>query len=176
MKTLSKLILALTALTLSQITVAQTGGKIGFVNLSVALQSTAEVKQELDTMSDLVEQRNQQGVAMSQELDVLRDNLAGQAASPDPDTVIRMREEVRRKEIEFQRFQQDAQQEINRRRDGILRTYGQKLQALIPEYSRQHGYVAIFLLDHGRIGYVKPEIDLTGALVTLYDQRHPPNQ
>ena len=173
MRTRSKLLIPAAMAAFFSTALAQSPTKIGFVNFTAALQATAEVKKELQSVRDFIEGKNQENDSLLQEITTLRDDLNAKLRTLNPDTVAQMQREIEDKETQLQRFQEDTQREINQRRDAVLRKYGQKLQELVTEFGKQNGYMAIFLLDQAQFGYVSPEIDLTANMIALYDQRYP---
>ena len=73
---------------------------------------------------------------------------------------------------ELTRFQEDIQVEITRRRDEILANENGKIQNIIGEYAREHGFSVIFLRSEVQI-YVDPSLDITQDIIGVYDERYP---
>ncbi len=149
--------------------------KIGFVHFRDALQGTREAKAEIDQVQLYVDQKNQESGQLFEELNRLRDELRTKGRTLNDNALSALQNQIQVKETALKRFQEDTQRDINQRRDGIFRKYGQKLQEVVTEYAQANGYDVIFLLDQFQYAYLDPALVLTDPVIAAYDQKYPGN-
>lgn len=151
----------------------QINSKIGFVHFRNAMQGTNEAKAEIDQVQQFVDQKNQESNQRFEKLNQLREELRTKGRTLNADALAQLQSEAQNTETELKRFQEDTQNEINRRRDAIFRKYGQKLQGVVNEYAQANGYDVVFLLDQFQYAYLDPTIDITEPVVAAYNQKYP---
>ncbi len=151
----------------------QITAKIGFMHFRQALQETNEVKAEIARVLQFVEEKNAESNRRLEELNGLREQLSAAGGTSDSQALEPLQTQVQKAETELKRFQEDTQEEIDRRRDSIFRTYGQKLHDLATEYAQTNGYTAVFLLDSSEYGYLDESVDLTKDIIAAYNQKYP---
>ncbi len=151
---------------------AQTSGKIGFLNFSLAMQATDEAKAEIDEIQKFMEAKQTESDTRFNEVARLKEDLNVKSRSLNPEALGDLQRQVEDSEIALRRFQQDTQNQINQRRDSVLQKFGPKMQAVINEFAQSNGFAVIFLLDSVQYGYFDPSLDLTDQISKIYNQRH----
>ncbi|HSR52999.1 MAG TPA: OmpH family outer membrane protein [Acidobacteriota bacterium] len=147
--------------------------KVGFLNFQQTLQATNEVKQAIAEVQKWVDEKNQESTQKIEAINSLQEEISAKARSLNSETLAEMRDRLEKMRTDLKRFQEDTQNEINRRREELFRTYGPKLQTVINEYAQANGFSAVFLTDQQNFGYINPQWDLTAAVAEAYNQKHP---
>ncbi|GAB4232926.1 MAG: hypothetical protein Kow00109_05480 [Acidobacteriota bacterium] len=152
----------------------QSGGgtKIAFINTTAVLQGTEEGKKDLAALDQFIAEKRQALEQQQQELNELKSQYDRQYRLLNPDTAAEMQRAITDKERKLARAQEDAQLEIEQRRDDVLTRMGEKIQAVIAEYAQQNGIGAVFLLTPG-LPYYSEELDITADIIRLYNEKHP---
>lgn len=148
------------------------GTRIAFINTTAVLQGTEEGKKELAALDQFIAEKRRALEQQQQELNELKSQYDRQYRLLNPDTAAEMQRAIADKERKLTRAQEDAQLEIEQRRDDVLTRMGEKIQAVIAEYARQNGIGAVFLLTPG-LPYYSEELDITADIIRLYNQKHP---
>jgi Skp family chaperone for outer membrane proteins len=147
--------------------------KIGFVSSYDVLYGTDEGKQALDKLNTVMQDKQKQFDTQKAELDKLKDEFAQKERNLNPSTAAEMRTQIGDKEKALTRFQEDAQTEINHRRDELLSSISEKIQAIISDYAQQNNFGAILMRDPQVVTYIAPAMDVTPDIIKVYNQKHP---
>jgi len=147
--------------------------KIGFVSSYDVLYGTDEGKQALDKLNGVMQDKQKQFDTQKAELDKLKDEFAQKERNLNPSTAAEMRTQIGDKEKALTRFQEDAQTEINHRRDELLSAISEKIQAIISDYAQQNNFGAILMRDPQVVTYIAPAMDVTPDIIKVYNQKHP---
>lgn len=150
------------------------GSKIGFVNLQAIAQMTAEGKSAAAKVQALAAKKQSEGQAKAK---LLQDNqtklqtsgnVIGEAARAQ------LEKEIERQTVEGQRFEQDAQAELNELQQELQREFQGKLLPVLDALSKEKGLHVLFsAADAGVILLIEPGIDLTLEAVKRMDAPKP---
>ncbi|HSR52998.1 MAG TPA: OmpH family outer membrane protein [Acidobacteriota bacterium] len=147
--------------------------KIAFVDTIRVITESAEGGQKIDAWEAFFEQKRQELDADAAELQKLQTQYQQQQLSLNPETQAEMQRNIQDKSTKLQRDREDAQREAQARRDKILQEVSAKLKTLLDEYGQANNYAAIFLLDPEAQVFVAQGVDITDAIIELYNQKHP---
>jgi len=152
-----------------------TGGKIGVINLRVAIGSTAEGKQaSAELQSQFASRQNELEVLTKQINDLNQRLSAGQTTLSDEEKQ-RLGQQGERLKAQGERKYNELQEDINAAQGEVVDRIGRKMMDVLERYSRENGLVAI-LESSGQntpLLYHSPTIDVTQDIVKLYDQAYP---
>lgn len=149
------------------------GMKIVFVNPQVVLYGTQEGKRELKKVQGFANQKQTELNARRKELEDLKQQFSTQRASLNVAAQNEMAQKIQDKETELKRFQEDTQNELDRRQRESLGKLSSKLTKIINDYAQQHKYAAILLRDAQLEAYVDPSLDISQEIIKIYDQKYP---
>ena len=152
---------------------AQSSAKIGFVLFSRVLETTEEAKVEIQQVQSFVSAKQSESDTMQTDLNNLKQTLANQQRSLNPETVAEMTTNIADKETELKRFNEDVQRDIDKRRNALFGRLSKKIQDIVNEYARENEFGAILYLDQLQ-GYFDPSLDLTQTIIDIYNQQNPP--
>ena len=146
--------------------------KLGFVSALDVLYGTQTGQQQIAEVQAFMEEKQKEYDGLRMELEQLRERYETQQLTLNAQTRAQMQRDIEVDGRELTRFQEDIQVEITRRRDEILANENGKIQNIIGEYAREHGFSVIFLRSEVQI-YVDPSLDITQDIIGVYDERYP---
>jgi len=108
-------------------------------------------------------------------LQVLRDRLKRGAATMSAAAKGELNQTIDARYTELKRLGEDIQSQVDEEQGTLLQTLGDKLVAVIDQFSLDHGLAIV--LDVSRqqspVLWAAPGIDITSEIVRLYDKVHP---
>ena len=164
MKKISVIVLALLFLALPAF--AQ---KIGYVDLQRALNvSTAGVAAK-QQMTEEVQKYEGEFKAKQDEVLQMKADLEKQAALLSESARAEREREYQRRVTDLQRFQQDIQEDLQRKDAEYTCQIINELFEIMQTVGSEAGYTMIIEKNEGAIVYADPEFDLTDELIKAYD-------
>lgn len=148
------------------------GVKIGFVDSQEILYQTNQGREGLERLERYMMQKRQEFEALNRELNELQQDYQLRRGTLNPEALVQMERSMEVKQVELRRFQEDIQDDLRDRQDGLLQDISQKVQQVIEEYARQAAYDVIFIRDETQ-AWVSPSLDVTEEVIRLFNQRHP---
>jgi outer membrane protein len=172
---MKKLALYLIPLVLANTVAAQT--KVGLIDISRAVLSTAEGKSDLEALDKKFEPRRTELLKQSTDLQVLQKQVADGGAKLSDDARAELMKSIEHKQLDLQHAAENAQTEYNRERAEIIGRVLKKMAPVIDKYGRDNGYTMIFDAQFWPAGPVLwasgPTADITGAVVAAYNTQAP---
>ncbi|HTU34871.1 MAG TPA: OmpH family outer membrane protein [Candidatus Acidoferrum sp.] len=149
--------------------------KIGVLNMSVAIQSTQEGKQDASELQAKFAPRQQELQNLQKQIQDIQTRLQTAANTLSDAEKYRLADEGQRLQREAQRKQQEAQADYQDANDDLINQLGRKLMTVLDKYSRQNGYAVIIDTSSQQtpVIYNAPAINITEDIVKLYDQTYP---
>ena len=145
------------------------GAKAGFVNLQAIAQLTAEGKAAAAKVNALAQKKQTEGAAKAK---ALQDNQAKLQTSGTvmSDTArAQLEKEIERQTVEGQRFEQDAQAELNELQQELQKEFQDKLMPILVDISKEKGLQVLFSAGDAGVIWIEPGIDLTMEAVKRMD-------
>lgn len=154
---------------------ADAPGKIGVINVQVAITSTAEGKEaSLELQSQFAPQQTELQNLQKQIVDVQTRARNGASTLSD-DEKARLQRENDTLSRTFQRKQQDLQDDSNDAQRDVVDRIGRKMLDIVDKYSRENGFAVIIdtSAQNTPIVYASNGVDITQDIVRLYDTAYP---
>ena len=143
-------------------TAQQTGDaaptKIAFVDVKRALVSIEEGKAKRKELQDWARPKEEELQRLGKEIADLQTELNRRLVA---------------KQREAEDKQRLAQRDLEERQAVILRGMGEKLQAVITQYSDANRFTAVFILEPDNVAYLAASADITDQVVKLYNEKYP---
>jgi len=150
-------------------------GPIGFLDAERAVLSVQEGKSQLKILDDWATPRRAHLEELKGQVAALNQQIATQQAAVSPEALAQLQSQL----VQAQRELEDGARVFNRelpaRRDAMLSELSAKLMTVAGEYAQANGLDAIFLLGARAVAYYSKSLDVTDAVIRLYDERHPVN-
>ena len=154
---------------------ASAPGKVGVINVQVAITSTAEGKQAAAELQSRFAPQQVELENMRKSMDDLQTRLrTGQTTLSDEEKA-RLAREGDQLNRSYQRKQQEAQDDFNDAQQDVVNRIGRKMVAILDKYSKENGYALI--LDESAqqtpVVFAANQIDVTQDVIRLFDEANP---
>src|SRR6516162_4919630 len=147
------------------------GAKIAYVNLQQIANLSVEGKSLTAKVQALMQKKQNEAQAKSKSLADNQNKLQTQSALMSETARAALEKEIERQNVEGQRFQQDAQQEINELSQQLQNEFQQKLFPILDLVAKEKGIdVLLSAADAGMV-WAAPGLDLTMDAVRKLDEK-----
>ena len=147
------------------------GAKVAYVNLQQIANLSAEGKSLTAKVQALMQKKQNEAQAKSKALADNQNKLQTQSALMSETARAALEKEIERQNVEGQRFQQDAQQEINELSQQLQNEFQQKLFPILDLVAKEKGIdVLLSAADAGMV-WAAPGLDLTMDAVKKLDEK-----
>ena len=149
--------------------------KIGFLDVERAVLTVKEGTSQLQVLEGWAKPRRDHIEQLKSQVAALNQQLATQQSVASAETLAQLERDL----VQAQRQLEDEVRAFNRelpaRRDKMLGELGTKIMQVAAEYAEANGFDAIFLLGAHAVAYYSKTLDVTDAIIRLYDERFPAN-
>ncbi len=161
---------------------AQTGaassvgaGKIGVLNVQLAIASTAEGKQAGAQLQTKFAPRQAELEQLNKEIDDIRNRLRTAWATLSDDERSRLALDGDQKNRQLQRKQQELQDDGQEAQREVFDRIGRKMVTVLDSYAKLNGYALIIdsSSQSSTVVYAAPQTDISQDIIRLYDQSNP---
>lgn len=150
---------------------ASSTGKIGVINIQLAIGNTAEGKKAYADLQNKYKPRQQELQRLQSEIQAIQDQLQKQSATLSDEEQRKLTRDVDYKQKLLKRSQEDANADFTADRDEAIGRIFQKMAKMVNEFAQQNGYALV--LDGGQIPVYYATNDLTEEMVKRYDAANP---
>lgn len=158
----------------AQTQVSQSVGpaKTAWVNPDQLIMNCDEGKRDLGELQRFVEQKNQEVEASSKEVTALMQKLDVQGSKLTDEARMDLEDQYATKSTKLQRFQQDTQSQIEKRRTRIANRIVQRAQPVIEKFARGNGLNCVLYLNQ-EVAWADPGTVITDEIVKAYNAAYP---
>jgi outer membrane protein len=147
------------------------GAKVAYVNLQQIANLSAEGKALTAKVQALMQKKQTEAQTKSKSLADNQNKLQQSGALMSETARAALEKEIERQNVEGQRFQQDAQQEINELSQQLQNEFQQKLFPILDLVAKEKGIdVLLSAADAGMV-WAAPGLDLTMDAVKKLDEK-----
>src|ERR1700690_3345030 len=154
---------------------ASAPGKVGVINVQVAITSTAEGKQAAAELQSKFAPRQAELENMRKQMDDLQTRLRTGQTTLSDDEKVRLAREGDQLNRSYQRKQQEAQDDFNDEQQDVVNRIGRKMVAILDKYSKENGYAVILdtSAQQTPVVFAAPQNDGTQEIIRLFDEANP---
>jgi Skp family chaperone for outer membrane proteins len=145
------------------------GAKAGFVNLQAIAQMTAEGKAAAAKVNALAQKKQTEGADKAKALQANQTKLQTSGNVMSDSARSQLEKEIERQTVEGQRFEQDAQAELNELQQELQQQFQAKLLPILIDLSKEKGLQVLFSAGDAGVIWIEPGIDLTLEAVKRMD-------
>jgi outer membrane protein len=145
------------------------GAKAGFVNLQAIAQLTAEGKAAAAKVNALAQKKQTEGATKAKALQDNQTKLQTSGNVMSEAARGQLEKEIERQTVEGQRFEQDAQAELNELQQELQKEFQDKLMPILVDISKEKGLQVLFSAGDAGVIWIEPGIDLTMEAVKRMD-------
>ncbi len=143
--------------------------KIAYVDIQKAVNECNVGKEAKNTIVKEAEKLHRQLTEKQKELQAMKESYDKQALMLTPDARATKEKEFQNKVREFQRWQEDAQNELNEKRKEAERNIYIHLQKVIQKMGADEGYTFILEKNENFVLYASKTIDITDRVTKASD-------
>ncbi len=155
--------------------VPASAGKVGVINIQQAILATAEGKQAEAAINKRFAPKKQQLQEQNQQIQALQQKLQNGGNTLSNDAKEQLAQQIQSQQKDLRRAIEDAQSDFQTAQSEMANRIGTKMMKVVSSYASSHGFSLI--LDIGSqaspVLFYTPTVDVTNAVVALYNQQHP---
>lgn len=164
--------LVTSALFLTMIIVAGTAMaqvKVAVIDIQRVVTDSDAGKEAMGNLQKLQEAKIAEGRAIQEELDALRQQLSKQRFTLSETKLAELTKQVEDKGIAMQRFQDDAQRELDDARRNALGKLEERILPIIDEVGQEQGMTLIFNKYQSGLVYADEAVDITDEVIIRFN-------
>jgi outer membrane protein len=143
--------------------------KVAYVDIQKAVNECNAGKEAKKTIVKEAEKLHHQLTDKQKELQTMKESYDKQALMLTPDARATKEKELQNKVRELQRWQEDAQNELNQKRADAERSLYVGLQKVIQKIGADEGYTFILERNENIVLYASKTIDITDRVIKTVD-------
>ncbi len=147
--------------------------KVVWMNLDKAFMTCDEGKIKVAEIQKYIKDKQDEMSRIQGELERLKNQLEIQGPKLTDEAQADLQAQVEAKDTALQRFQQDAQKEMDGAKLKMQQLLAKKMQPVIENLCKDRGISAVFVYDPRRDAWVDPSLDITDEIVKAYNQKYP---
>lgn len=144
--------------------------KVAVIDVERILSESERGKSALEELEALQNEKREEGQAMQQEINDLRNELNEGQLSLAEDRLTELQKQIEDKMIALQRFQDDANRELTEKRDQVLSRIERSIFPVINEIGQEGEYTLIFNKYNSGLVYASDAVDITDQVIERYNQ------
>ena len=148
---------------------AQEPTRIGAISLAYVARSSKAGKSALAEIEKFVKQKESEASVKATELEQQRLALQKASAGLSARALADLQKAFDKSRVDFERFQQDAQAEIERMQTSFDAEFRVKLAPIIDAVSKEKGLQFVFGLEQAAIVWWSPTVDISEEVVKRLD-------
>jgi outer membrane protein len=144
--------------------------KVAVIDVERILTESSRGKAALDEIESLRKQKQSEGEGLQKEIVDLRQRLDEGRLSLSEDKINDLQKQLEDKSIALKRFQDDANRELSKKRDQVLKTVEDSVFPVINQIGKEQGYTLIFNKFSSGLVYADDAVDITDDVIERYNQ------
>ncbi len=146
------------------------GAKVGFVNLQAIAQLSADGKSAATKVNAVAQKKQTEAADKAKLLQTNQQKLETSGSVMSEAARGQLQKDIERQTVEGQRFEQDAQAELNELQQQLQQEFQIKLMPVLEALSREKGLQVLFSAGDSGVIWAEPGIDLTLEAVSRLDK------
>jgi outer membrane protein len=149
------------------------GAKIAYINPQRVFQESGDGKAGLNRVQALIAKKQTEGQDKQKQLAANQTKLQTSGSVMNDTARGQLEKEIERQQLEGQRFQQDAQAEINELQQEVQNDFIRKVTPVIEAVAKEKGLQIVFDVTAAGIAWGDPGLDLTAEVIKKMDGSKP---
>ena len=147
------------------------GAKVGFVNLQAIAQLSSDGKAAAAKVNTLAQKKQTEAADKAKLLQSNQQKLETSGSVMSDAARGQLQKDIERQTVEGQRFEQDAQAELNELQQQLQQEFQLKLMPVLESLSKEKGLQVLFSAGDSGVIWAEPGIDLTLEAVARLDKK-----
>jgi outer membrane protein len=143
--------------------------RIAVIDTEKILLSSVAGKKALAELKKIQEQKAAEINSKQTELKELQDKMANQKLGLADEKMAEITKQIEDKVIVLRRLQDDANRELNKRKDDLLGSIDEKVMPVINQAGKDLGYTLIFRKFESGLIYADEGLDITNTIIQRLD-------
>jgi outer membrane protein len=148
------------------------GAKVAFFNPPRVFQESMEGKIALARVTALTQKKQNEGAEKNKQLTTNQQKLQTSGTLLSDAARGALEKEIEKEQVDIQRFQQDAQAEINELQNEVQQDFVKKVTPILNAVATEKGLHMVFQTDAG-LAFMDPGLDLTTEIIKRLDNTKP---
>ncbi len=148
---------------------AQSPLKVAIVNSQKAFDQSQEGKKAVAILQEREDLLKAELKKMDEEIKALKQKLASQSLTLNPEARQELQQEIDRKEADRQKYEQENSRNFEQFKNQLIKRIREEMLAVIDELIKERGYELVFDLSTSGLIHFKPELDITDEVIRRYD-------
>lgn len=149
------------------------GAKVAFVNLQAIAQLTADGKAAAAKVNALAQKKQSEGAEKAKALQANQQKLQTSGGVMSEAARTQLEKEIERQQVDGQRFEQDAQADLNELQEQLQKEFQAKLVPVLEAIAKEKGVQVLFSASDAGVIWLEQGIDLTVEAVKRMDSNAP---
>src|SRR3954447_20283833 len=145
------------------------GAKIAFFNPQAVFQASADGRAAVTRVNALIQKKQTENADKAKLLEGNRQKLQSSGGVMNEAARGQLEKEIERQTKDAERFQQDAQAEINELQQEVQNDFVKKLTPIIDQLATEKGLQIVFNAVESGIAWASPGLDLTPDVIKKFD-------
>ena len=145
------------------------GAKIAFINPQRIFQESIDGKAAYNRVQALIQQKQKEGQDKQKQLQANQQKLQTSGGVMNDAARSQLEKEIEKQQVEGQRFQQDAQAEINELQQEVQNEFIKKVTPVIEQVAKEKGLHLVFDVANAGLAWGDPGLDLTNDIIKRMD-------
>jgi outer membrane protein len=150
------------------------GAKLAFFNPQAVFQNSSEGKAAVTRVNALIQKKQTENAEKAKQLQANQQKLQTSGSVMNEAARTQLEKEIERQTKDAERFQQDAQAEINELQQEVQNDFVKKLSPIIDQIAIEKGLQIVFNAVESGIAWASPGLDLTADVIKKLDAAKPP--
>lgn len=148
---------------------ASTSTTVGVIDVQRLVLESAKGQAVLERLRNLTEQKQAEADAIQQEVRDLQAKVQAGRASLSEDRLAEVEKELEDKIIEYQRFEDDAERQMQEEQAGAFAEIEDEMMPIISKAGAELQYTLIFNKFSSGLLYAEEEVDITDVILERYN-------
>ena len=145
------------------------GAKVAFFNPQVVFQSSADGRAAVTRVNALIQKKQTENADKAKLLQGNQQKLQTSGSVMNETARVQLEKEIEKQTKDAERFQQDAQAEINELQQEVQNEFVKKLSPIVEQLATEKGLHLVFNASESGIAWATPGLDLTGEVIKKLD-------
>ena len=150
------------------------GAKIAFFNPQAVFQASADGRAAVTRVNALIQKKQTENADKAKLLQGNQQKLQTSGSVMNETARIQLEKEIEKQTKDAERFQQDAQAEINELQQEVQNEFVKKLSPIIDQIANEKGLQMVFNAAESGIAWAAPGLDLTPDVIKKLDANAKP--
>ena len=151
-----------------------TGAKIAFFNPQAVFQASADGRAAVARVNALIQKKQTENADKAKLLQGNQQKLQTSGSVMNEAARVQLEKEIEKQTKDAERFQQDAQAEINELQQEVQNEFVKKLSPIVEALANEKGLHLVFNASESGIAWAAPGLDLTPDVIKRLDAANKP--